>query len=117
MHQLRLICDISIAPIFEWPNAIVVKELECYKDQNSKYTLKQDHLLSDASSAVLQLKSSMCMSQLCALFSNAALSKDKVKVRKAVIESTKALGTDKDQQLLTFPKALQKKIQDALRLK
>ena len=101
----------------ERSNAIVIKELESYTDQNTKYTLKQEHLLTEARVAAQKLRASICMSQLCALFSNATLSKDKVKMRKGVIESTKALGCDKDNQVLTFPKALQKKIQDTLRLK
>ena len=98
-------------------NVIVIKELATFKEQNTQYGLKHDTKLAEAEGGTRKLKSSICLIQLCSLFSNATLSKDKVKVRKAVIEATSRLGSDKDAAIALFPKAIRSKIGDAVRLR
>ena len=83
-------------------------------ERNVKYDLANEPLLAHARADLQLVKIAHVFNAVCALFVS-DLTKDKVRLRKAVINATSVFD-NKEQGLLGLPKSVQARITDAMKL-
>ena len=93
-------------------------ELPAFKEQNLKYSLGLEAEAQKLQAEGDALKVASCLIQTCALL-NGETVKDKVKLRKGIILASAILGvgTAKDVLLAKLPKAIQKRMREAVQMK
>ena len=91
------------------------QEMEGFTDSEQKYEIGIGNQLKEAQQVLFSVKRAECMLLLCAVFS--VDQKDKVKLRKDVINVTNKYASQKDVIVSSIPKALQRKYLEAVKMK